>query len=169
MDTPKYTSPVIEIHTKRGLIGRVSSIDRDLALLKWAAHGKIGQTCYLIHRFLIDGLPKSREIHRIIMSRVMGRELIKGEYVDHIDGNGLNNVRENLRLCTNAQNRQNAKRNKNNGTGYKGVTKVVSRGYVYYQVHVQCQYIGTFKTPEDAYNKYCEEAIKRFGEFAKLK
>jgi hypothetical protein len=55
-------------------------------------------------------------MHRIILNAPEGVE------VDHINGSGLDNRRENLRIVTLQQNRQNRSRGRNNQTGYKGVT-----------------------------------------------
>src|SRR3972149_6021810 len=54
----------------------------------------------------------------------MHREIIKtpkGMYTDHINGNPLDNRKENLRIVTFSQNMLNRKRYKNNKSGHKGV------------------------------------------------
>jgi hypothetical protein len=48
-------------------------------------------------------------LHRVVMERMMGTPLEKGKEVDHINGNGLDNRRENLRLVTPSQNRRNVR------------------------------------------------------------
>src|ERR1035437_7898875 len=59
-------------------------------------------------------------IHRGIMG-VMGKPAL---WVDHIDGNGLNNQRTKLRTCTRFENKSNQKVRNNNTSGYKGVHKL---------------------------------------------
>lgn len=58
---------------------------------------------------------KSMLMHRLIMNAE------KGQYVDHINGDTLDNRKENLRLCTNSQNLGNRGKQSNNNSGYKGV------------------------------------------------
>ena len=54
-------------------------------------------------------------MHALIMSTP------KGMHTDHIDGNGLDNRKENLRVCTAQQNHQNRKLRSDSSTGFKGV------------------------------------------------
>lgn len=55
------------------------------------------------------------ELHRFIMKPK------KGEYVDHINGNTLDNRRENLRICTNSANLRNGRKRTNNTSGHTGI------------------------------------------------
>jgi hypothetical protein len=86
--------------------------------------------------------------------------------VDHIDGNPLNNQRNNLRICTHHQNCLN-----NRGCGknrYKGVYKIKNTIYSRIQYNGIDRYLGSFKTEEEAAMAYDKEALVLFGEFANL-
>lgn len=105
--------------------------------------------------------------HREIMSRMIERPLIRGEQVDHIDGNGLNNQRDNLRVATKTENMRNSKRRKNNTSGFKGVSKNGKHGYMAKIAMGKTQiYLGTFTTPEAASEAYIKAAKRLFGDFA---
>ena len=93
----------------------------------------------------------------------------KGMFVDHINMNGLDNRKENLRLATYQQNNYNRRLNKNNKSGYKGVIwdKSVKKWRAYIRSGKMI-YLGVFKTKLEAAKTYNEAAIKLFKEFAKL-
>lgn len=105
--------------------------------------------------------------------RVLAHRLIlgfppKNVYVDHIDMNGLNNQKSNLRKCTRNQNCQYARKRKDNTSGYRGVN--FHRGYYIARIRVNCKryYIGNFKTAEEAARAYDREAKKHHKQFASL-
>jgi len=102
------------------------------------------------------------------------RQLIRaraGEYVDHIDGNGLNNSKRNLRICTNTQNQYNRK----NGYGkskYKGVMPIITKSMgIRYKSYITVSgrriSLGTYSKEIDAAKSYNDAAIRYFGKFAR--
>ena len=62
-----------------------------------------------------NGKKKLNTMHRMIMKAV------KGQMIDHINGDGLDNRKENLRFCTKSQNAANAMLSLGNKSGVKGV------------------------------------------------
>jgi len=91
--------------------------------------------------------------HRLIWKMMTGQE--PPEFIDHIDGNSLNNRWNNLRLATNGQNRFNSKRAKNNSSGFKGVhhrgPRYISRPWrAVISANGKHYNLGQFATPEEA-------------------
>lgn len=91
----------------------------------------------------------------------------KGQNVDHADGNGLNNTKGNLRICTKSQNAMNAG-HKGNKFGFKGVAKNKKKFMAHIMVNRKYIHGGTHTAVEDAARAYDKLAIKYFGEFAQL-
>jgi hypothetical protein len=108
--------------------------------------------------------------HREIMEQILGRKLLKTEHVDHIDGNGLNNNPENLRIATRTENMRNQKKKSGNRSSqYKGVN--FYKRYNKWQSRATVNYksvsLGYYDTEIEAAIAYDNFVKKEFGEFAK--
>jgi hypothetical protein len=102
-----------------------------------------------------DGKSIRIPLHRLVTS------CPKGSIVDHINGNGLNNCNENLRVGTHQMNNQNASIRKDNSTGYRGVSKTKGGKYrATISVNGKNIYIGTFDTAEEASDAYEKERYR---------
>ena len=105
--------------------------------------------CLILHRFIVD--------------------CPKGMVVDHINGNTLDNRRENLRICTPAENTRNYRKPKTNTSGFKGVSWINRFGKWHSAISVngKNKSLGYFDTPEEAYKAYCEASKKYHKEFGR--
>lgn len=86
-------------------------------------------------------------------------------HVDHVDGNGLHNWRENLRLCEPYYNTATVRRL--SSSGYRGVEKVGNR----WRARIKGKHgrhIGYFDTAEQAARAYDRAALELWGDFAIL-
>jgi hypothetical protein len=105
-----------------------------------------------------------------LMHRVIFGSLETHQQVDHINGDGLDNQRSNLRVCTSAQNRANSVMYRTNKSGYRGVSRHPSG--LGWRACIKCnnktRNLGRFEIPEQAAKRYDEEARRCFGEFARL-
>jgi hypothetical protein len=149
-----------EIKLTRGLVTQVDDEDYEyLNQFKWyAEYKKGGKYTYAIRN---SSDRTTEAMHRIIMGTPAGL------LVDHIDHNGLNNQKSNLRNCTHDQNGINR-----TGWGrskYLGVA-LSKRGYIIAQItyNHNHNYLGCFKTEEEAARAYDIKAKEFFGEFANL-
>lgn len=100
----------------------------------------------------------------------MHRLIIKSSsIVDHKDGNGLNNRRNNLREATRAQNASNREKTKNNTSGFKGVSWSLSaKKWVVQITHEGIIITEFFHSKIEAAKRYNELAVQYHGEFARL-
>jgi len=105
---------------------------------------------------------KATLMHRLIMNAP------KGLYVDHINGNGLDNRKANLRLATNSQNAMNKKRPSHNTSGCKGVQFRGSKKnpwVVCIVINRKSKHIGCYPTKELAAAAYEGAGKALFGKF----
>lgn len=105
----------------------------------------------------------STTLHRFVLNAP------KGSQIDHINGDKLDNRKQNLRFCSDSQNRFNTPRYRNNTSGYKGVSwdkekKKWKAQIAHFKKHV---FIGRFNSAIEAARAYDVAAMRLHGPFAK--
>lgn len=130
---------------------------------KWQAD-KIGNTYYAVRVVSQRGDRQKIYMHRCIMGAIRGQE------IDHRNGNGLDNKKNNLRFCTRKQNLQNQKPH-NGSSKYKGVSwfkwEAGGKWRAKIQINYKTIHLGLFNDETDAAKAYDEKAKEIFGEFAR--
>lgn len=156
------------ISLSQGLFALVDDRDyENLSKVNWHVSTANNRKYAVRHVYTnIDGIKKDKivRMHRVIMKAPADM------LVDHKDNNTLNNQRENLRVCTKAENNRNVSPRKDNKFGYKGVNykKGINRFRAYISTGVKCLHLGYFKTAKEAAAAYNKAAKKYHGEFAYL-
>lgn len=121
-------------------------------LCKYATRNRLkGETAFskFMHRLIMDAPPKTR--------------------IDHINGNGLDNRRSNLRFCDHSQNLCNRRLNKNSATGLKGVhfNQNLRKWTVSICKNNHQFRVGTYSTSHDAMIAYDAAATVLHKQFAR--
>ena len=157
MNIPQDQSRTIKL--SRGLVAVVDTSDyRWLSEWKWSAL-LAPRTAYAIRRdYAAPGQPMIY-MHRLIMGATDGQE------VDHIDHDGLNNRRSNMRTCTRAQNSQNQRPQ---SAHYKGICRDGTGWRALITANKKVHYIGVYLTAIGAAHAYNMAATELHGEFALL-
>lgn len=122
----------------------------------------MANTGYIMTDFRVNRRPVRKQFHRLVMGEP------EGMVVDHIDGNPLNNTRENLRICTQQENTRNSKKERiNNSSGCVGVSfnKATKKWRAYIVVDYKQLSLGYYKTKEEAIDARKIGEKKHFGEF----
>lgn len=149
-----------QIELSRGKVALVDDDDFEwLSQLRWFAvksgagiwYAGTGKRNIKMHRLILGANPP--------------------EKIDHVDRNGLNNQRGNLRFCTVSENCRNKKRRSDNKSGFKGVwknrrVKKFPSWVSEITINGKNKYLGSFRDPRDAALCYDQAALELFGKFA---
>ncbi len=132
---------------------------------KWRAFKtEFGTTFYAIRTIRKpDGRKTSQLLHRLILRS-------RKRKVDHKDTDGLNNQRENLRRCTQSQNRMNSRKTAGHSSKYKGVSwdKENHKWIAAIKINGKRIHLGRFADEILAAKAYDAAAQKYFKTFARL-
>ena len=161
--TDESGDPCLELSTREGTPFLISKSDHEkICRLSWdistTKHGKKYVTGYRkrLKRFV--------RLHRFIMDEEDPEVVI-----DHINSNGVDNRRTNLRKASYQQNSFNRVVSTRSSTGIKGVFYDKERGKYVARIQVGETYknLGRFDTVEEAAKAYAAAAEKHYKEFAR--
>lgn len=154
-----------EIPLTQGKFTTVSDEDYDwLNQWKWCAV-KGHNTFYAMRANNSSGMRSGLKMHRLILGLTDPKIS-----VDHIDGNGLNNQRNNLRACTHQQNSMNRQATKNGASKFKGVSwfSETQKWVASLRHNKKYYHLGYFDNEIDAAKAYNDKAIEMHGDFARI-
>lgn len=155
-----------EITLTQGKVALVDDEDFEwLSEWKWFAQ-RYRKSFYAARCFRIKG--EGRRTHMMLMHRLI-LNVPSNMQVDHIDMDGLNNQRANIRICTARGNRRNTVVRADSFSGYKGVSwrKDMKKWRVRITDDYKRHYIGDYKNLMDAVRAYDKMAVILHGEFAR--
>lgn len=161
----QHSTRSVQVVLKSGYVVIVDEADAAFVLsFTWTTQaGKCGARYAYRPVIKADGQRGKVYLHRELVCAA------RGQRVDHVNGNGLDNRRSNLRLCTNAENMRNMRRGRG-ASKYKGVAWFARDGCwrAYIVQDARQIHLGYFATEIEAALAYDRAARERFGEFAKL-
>lgn len=143
----------------------------ELIKYKWHTRIKGRDTTWYVYRWEYIGIENGKKRYRYI---AMHRDILKPkkeQCIDHINHNGLDNRRCNIRICDRSQNNFNRNADSKNKTSvYKGVTfyKKCNKWQAQINFRNKYIYIGLYISEIDAAKAYDQKAKELFGEYANL-
>ena len=161
----RYFTDVNGVECAELRLGRSGSFIIDAADVAWVLTRTWGFD-YSAHRkdkhYVHSHQPFTR-LHRFLLGVTDPKQ-----YVDHANGDPLDNRRSNIRLATASQNAANQIRRQRSATGYRGVYQVYHRYHARLKINGYKRHLGTFATPEAAAMAWNWEALRSWGSFARL-
>jgi|CXWL01.1.fsa_nt_gi hypothetical protein len=151
-----------EIVIGRGMVVTIDKADYELVkditwyplIVRGLHYAYNRNTGVLMHRLVTNAPVDNAPVDRV---------------VDHINGDGMDNRKSNLRLCTHADNIRNRVHiNKNNRVGYRGVFNNRSKTAFVAQIKFEgkSMHLGTYPTAVEASRVHEEARLRLFGEYA---
>jgi hypothetical protein len=166
---PAACPEIVGLALADGSVALVSRADLPLVVgYRWHRHNVRGEgrLFYAVCRPKVGGRrERTVWMHRLLLGEPEGLE------IDHINGDGLDNRRGNLRTATRLENARNIRPRSH--TGLKGVrlkSRPLAKPWVAV-IHPGAGreiHLGYFATPEEAARAYDAAAREHFGEFARL-
>ncbi len=159
---------VVLVPLTRGMAAIVDAEDAPIVnKYRWyAAKSPSTHNYYAYTSPMRDGKKLHISMSRLIMNAP------KDKFVDHRDGNTLDNRKGNLRLATTAQNNRNRQRmNPQNTSGFNGVfwERKVNKWRVQVSIHNKRHHVGVFETLPDAVEAQRRASLEFYGEFSPLR
>lgn len=150
----------------KGYFATIDAADAHLvAGYSWHAHTGRCTTYAMRWERCADGKRRGVLLHRALFALAD-----PDVHVDHRDKNGLNNRRANLRSCSNAENLRNRGFQRNNVSGFKGVSWHAKgkKWQASIRVSGSQKHLGLFESAELAHAAYIAAATAMHGEFARV-
>ncbi len=176
-NSPGRSSKMIPLTQGKCAIVDAEDYDRLMKYGNWYLM-KSPRNCYAVRRHIFKGLYDTEKFGKLGFRRKfvnMHRQVLQvpdgnGLDIDHINHNGLDNRKINLRICTRQQTCSNRRKClKTTQSQYKGINKTKSHKW---EVHIgfkgKIYYLGTYKTEIEAAKVYDKKAKEIFGAFAHL-
>lgn len=146
-----------EIKLTQGKFALVDDEDYEM-LMQYKWHTQNGcRTNYAHRSYRENGISKTIPMHRLIMKDN------SHNLIDHINGNGLDNRKENLRIVTKRQNAQNLHINKSSKYACVHFNKLSKKWRSNIRIGKERIHLGYFTNEEDAYKAYLNK-LEEIGE-----
>ena len=134
-------------------------------LMQWKWQARKSHRTYYAVRTCYCFPPNKATRHTIRMHRVI-MDVPQEKEVDHINHNGLDNCKRNMRICTSTENRYNHRPRPNRSSRYKGVSRCETQWRAQIGHNGKKKHIGLYRSESEAAKAYDNKAKELFGKFA---